>query len=533
MIGDEWRPTTTSTALVVLVTLATATTLVRAIDVALPATLGAVGAVTLALAVWTAGWERRHAIGTTLNSLLALPVGVGIVAATVGTVITLSGVLFPVPSLAQLPATVIDLTARAMVVVGAVGAVFGASVAVGNVLDRESAMRTASGSLKTTILPMALGLVLVTGEILAFLESSRDIPGLGAVAGDVLRTLTTILFDPPAIRPNLTTFLLLVALALIAVRRMLAALPITELTTDSGVERAVAGVRRVLFWAIALAGLGIPIGLLTDFLLPAEQLRALLSPPVFELLTAVTTAAAVRSLAWWTIVGGGATLIIVGLLRHVVQTSADRIGATLAPYAGGAILVVVTTLVAEPVLSLSIDWVADTLPGAFGPQFREITQTVVEFYGPLAIVMTAVGVLLLVASAAATVLWLTLLTKYLEDRTAGVGIASAALFQTAAFAGVVGVSVPVLFGSLIAAVLVWDVGEFGTTLGEEVGRRAQTRRTELVHATGTLAVGGIGAAIALAVSRYSVGAITISGGTVVAGLVAVLAGLLALLVALR
>ena len=44
----------------------------------------------------------------------------------------------------------------------------------------------------------------------------------------------------------------------------------------------------------------------------------------------------------------------------------------------------------------------------------------------------------------------------------------------------------------IAAVLVWDVGEFGTTLGHEIGGGSGARRTELVHATGMLAVGGVG-----------------------------------------
>lgn len=527
------RPTTTSTALVVLTTLATATVLVRAIGVSMPATLGGVGAVLLAVAVWTAGWERYRAVGTGLSSLLALPVGIGLVAATIGTVIVLAGVLFPVPSLSQLSGTVIDLAARAMVVVGAVAAVFGATVAVGNVLDRETAKRATTASLKTTLFPFALGLALVAGKILAYFESNSDVPGVGAVVGDVLRAITTILFDPPGVKPNLTTFLLLIVLAVIVVRRVLGALPLTELAAGTPVERAVEGVRRALFWASVVGSLGIPVAILSDFLVPARQLRSLLSPALFDLLTALTTAPGPRGLLWWILVLGVATLLAVALLRRLVQSSADRIGATLAPFGAGAVVVVGTTVVADPVLSALIDWVADTLPGEFGPRFRELSGLVVEFYGPLALVMTAVGVVLLVATVAMTVLWLTLLTKYLDDRTAGVGIASAALFQTAAFAGVVGVPTTVLFGSLIAAVLVWDVGEFGTTLGREIGGGSGTRRTELVHATGMLAVGGVGATAALAIESDTVGAIPVAGGTVVLGLVAVLAGLLALLVALR
>jgi len=527
------RPTTTSTALVVLATLLTATVLVRAIGVAMPATLGGIGAVTLGIAIWTAGWERYRAVGTGLTSLLALPVGIGLVAATIGTVIVLAGVLFPVPSLSQLPATVIDLTARAMVVVGAVGAVFGATVAVGNVLDRETAKRATTASLKTTLVPLALGLTLVVGKILAYLESNTDVLGVGAIVGDLLRTTTTVLFAPPPARPNVTSFLLFVVLALLVTRRVLAALPVSELATGTTAEDAIETVHSSLFWIATVATLGIPVGILADFLVPASQLRQLVSPPLFDTLTALTTDPGLRGLLWWTIVVGVAILVAVALLQHLVQRSADQIGATLAPFAAGALVVVATTAVAESVLSTLLDWVADTLPGAFGPQFRELSSLVVEFYGPLALVMTAAGLVVLVATVALTALWLALLTKYLDDRTAGVGLASVALFQTAAFAGVVGVSTTVLFGSLIAAVLVWDIGEFGTTLGREIGRSRGTRRTELVHATGMLAVGGVGAAAAMVIESDSVGVISVASGTVVLGLVAVLAGLLALLVALR
>ena len=535
MIDDrtDWRPTTASTGLVVFVTLLTATVLVRAIGVAVPAALGGAGAVALALAVWTAGWERHRTLGTVLTSLLALPIGLGVVAATVGTVIVLAGVFFPVESLSRLPATVVDLSARAMVVVGAAAAVFGASVAIGHVLDRDTAGRTAEASLKTTVPPLGVGLVLVASEALRYLEATRDAPGVGAVLGDVLRTTTTIVFEPPAVRPSVTTFLLLGAAALLVVRRTVGALPLTELTTEPAVERAVASARSWLLRAAVLAGFGVPVGFFTDYVFPPERLQSVVTPPVFDLLVAVTTAPPTRRLAWRVIVLCVATLVAVALLRRTAQTSADRIGAAVAPFAAGSGVLVAAALVAGPVLSAARGWVAATLPGEFGPQFRELSGSVVDFYGPVPIVLTGVGFVLLVAAVVAMCLWLVLLTKYLDDRTAGVGIASAALFQIAAFAGVVGVPTALLFGSLVAAVLVWDVGEFGTTLGEEIGQRADTRRAELVHTTGTLAVGGVGVAVAVAVTDAAVGAVTVADGAVVAGLVVAVAGLLALLVALR
>jgi hypothetical protein len=530
---SHWRPTHASTALVVAVSLLTATALVRAVGVSLPATPGGLGAVALALAVWTAGWERHRALGTAFTSFLSLLVGVGLVAATVGTVLVLVGVLFPVSTVEQLPAAVIDVTARAMVVVGAVGAVFGGLVAIGNVLDRATAQRAAATSLKTTLFPLGVGLIALTGEMLSYLESTDDVPGVGAAVGDALRSITTVLFQPPPIRPNLTTFFFMIAVAIVVCNRTLATLPVTELTTDDTVTRAIERTHRLLSRATLVAGVGAAVGLFVDFTLSARALRSLLTPVVFEPLTALTTAPVVRSLAWWTILVGVATILVVTLLRRLVQSSADRVGSALAPYVAGGAIAVFTTAVADPVLTRGIEWVATTLPGSIGEQFRDTSGLVVDFFGPLALVMTAVGVVLLLATTAIVVLWLLLLTKYLDDRTAGIGIASGALFQTAAFAGVVGVSLPVLFGSLIAAVLVWDVGEFGTTLGQEVGRYAETRRAELVHASGTLAVGGVGAGVALTIREGSVGAITAADGTVVVGLVAVLAGLLALVVALR
>jgi len=71
------------------------------------------------------------------------------------------------------------------------------------------------------------------------------------------------------------------------------------------------------------------------------------------------------------------------------------------------------------------------------------------------------------------------------------------------------------------------------TLGEEIGRRANTRRAELVHATRTLAVGGVGAGVALLIGGQSVGAVDAGTSPVALGLVAVLGGLLLLVIALR
>lgn len=533
----DWHPTRTSTLFVVLASVATAGALVRAADVVWPAVVGAGGAVTLATAIWATGWQRHETAGSVLASALVLPVGIGIVATTVGTVLVLAGGLFPAPSAADVPALAIRLTARAMVVTGAVATVFGAATATRGILDADTVERTATTALWTGTAPFVAALFLAVSAALRYLEANAQAPGVQQILGDVLRESTRLFFRPDPFGPHLPTFAVMVGLALLATHRGVRALPITELlaeneATDDRRERIEAGQRR-LFWAALTALATVPILTVLHLLSPPRQLRAAVGPALYDLLAAVTTSPALRSLAWWLVLAGTAIAGIVWLLRRVVQSSPDRIGSVVAPFAGGAAVVALVFAVADPVLSAAIAWVTEKLPGQFGEMFSTMAESVVEVYGPATIVMAAVAAVLLLTAVLVSLLRVTLTTGYLEERTAGITIASLALFNAAAFAGVLDVSNALVLAALVGAVLVWDAGEFGVTLGQEIGRRANTRRAELVHATGTLAVGGFGAGVALLIGGRSFGALEAGTGPVALGLVAVLGGLLLLVVALR
>jgi len=50
----------------------------------------------------------------------------------------------------------------------------------------------------------------------------------------------------------------------------------------------------------------------------------------------------------------------------------------------------------------------------------------------------------------------------------------------------------------VAAVVAWDAGQNAISLGEQLGREADTARAEVAHATGTVAVGSLTAGVAYA-----------------------------------
>lgn len=89
-----------------------------------------------------------------------------------------------------------------------------------------------------------------------------------------------------------------------------------------------------------------------------------------------------------------------------------------------------------------------------------------------------------------------------------------------------GASRPFLLAGAVATVVAWDVGEQGINLGEQVGRRASTWSSELVHTASSVVVGGVG--IGLAFGVYAVGFDRIP----LVGLLLLLAGAVTLTVAL-
>lgn len=69
------------------------------------------------------------------------------------------------------------------------------------------------------------------------------------------------------------------------------------------------------------------------------------------------------------------------------------------------------------------------------------------------------------------------------------------LFGGVLVAGALGASPEPLVVGTLGAVMAWDVGENGISVGAQLGRAADTRRAELVHATASLFVGAVTASV--------------------------------------
>ncbi|GGL63559.1 DUF7519 family protein [Halocalculus aciditolerans] len=149
------------------------------------------------------------------------------------------------------------------------------------------------------------------------------------------------------------------------------------------------------------------------------------------------------------------------------------------------------------------------------------------------VALTAAPVLAVVALPAAGVALagaLLLATGAFRGRvaavTAGTALGLLGVFVAAAVADPTGAVLPVVFAAAALAVA-WDLGEYAIVLGRHVGRDARTRNAELTHATLSALVFGGGALAALAVYQ------TAADGRPVTALVALLAGVLILVRALR
>lgn len=108
-----------------------------------------------------------------------------------------------------------------------------------------------------------------------------------------------------------------------------------------------------------------------------------------------------------------------------------------------------------------------------------------------------------------------------------VSLGTASLFISILISGGFGAPLEFLLLSTIATVLAWDIGQNAIGLGEQMGRRAETRRNEITHAAAStfvaFAAGGLGYLIYF----------TSSGGHPVSALALVLLGVVLLVWAIR
>ena len=530
-VTPETQPTTTSIALALAVTLGTVLTFVAYVDgTGLPVALGAVAAGSYAVSLWLTSTAGRESVTTTLNSVLSLLVGGGLLAATVAATVLAVSSIFPVGERALLSLGTLVVFGRVGVVLGCVLALLGTALGVRNLASREAVVQHARTA-GLTVFPASLtAVVLVVSAIAAQAGARRP----ATVVLEGLRRIAEVFLAPAGGGLYLGSWFVLVALASVAVRLAIGQLPVTELLDDTaGQTKAVANVRRILAGVAVLSIALFAAAGVAELLWSPEDLRTVVGPTAFDTVQTVTSLPAVRYALAVVTATSLSLVVLAWLVRQTARTPGAAITQKVSPIASGTLLTVGAVVFADRIYT----WLVATVAGQLPPQMSDIVTSLAEsvgsFFGETALVVLLLTILGTGTVFAATGFRIALFFRYLSRETAGFSLASAGLFVATVFAAAVEAPTWLVLGGIVASLFVWDAGRFGTTLGKEIGRSSGTHRAELVHAGGTALVGLVGAGLAIGTTTaatYTAGA---ESSTATVALVFVTSGIVFLVAALR
>lgn len=530
----EDGPTRASTLLALLVTVVPAAVLATRVGPTRSAALAGTGAALFACSLWLVGRERWRTVALAAAGFLALFVGVTFTVAVGFAALGLVGSLFPATDAAQVPERGLAVVAGTLAVAGAAVAMVGGATTVGNVLRADTAKAHATLSVKTFLVPFAAAAVALLSRLLGRAEGTALVEAYTAVVDSAAGAFAALVAPTPGRTHLLTLCVLLVATGALA-SRALGALPLSELLedrTDASHDRAVRRVRVWLRRLTAVALLALPVVLL-ELALSQPAIESLLGSAAYGAIASVSGSHLLRSLLLVALAFAATVLAGTWALRRAARADPVDVVVAVTPFVGGVAVVGIVLAVHEPALATTVAFVAERLPEPFAGVFREHVAAVVDYYGSAAVALGAASVLVGMTALLSALLALIIATGYLPDRVAAPALASAGLFAAAAFAAPAGVAPPFVVAGVVASVLAWDAGEYGVTLGREIGRAADTRGTELVHASGTLAVGVACALATAGLYAAATAAPVASLPTVPFALVGALMGLVVLLAALR
>jgi hypothetical protein len=322
-------------------------------------------------------------------------------------------------------------------------------------------------------------LAAMTWQVGAVETAALGRPVLAAVWGELVA--------PSGPGPRIADFLLLLAVSAYTVRAALDRLPVAELARNRHVERRLRQVRttretlRTTYRVAAPAGL--VLGVLT--LVGAGHYEAL-PGPIVALLGGIASLSVLRTLLVLAFAGSLVAIAVIDALLWTRNAAASDLAPRVVPFASGVAFVGGVVLFTGPVLAR----VRDRTPSAATPILEELVGAVGET--PVALLVVA-GTLLLFTLLTGTVAALGRF-GFLTDRVAPVSVASGGLFVAALVSGVLGEGTLAVSVAVAAAMVAWDVGEFGVGVTEELGRSAWSRQGEIAHALASGAV-GVGAVL--------------------------------------
>ncbi|WP_436923601.1 DUF7519 family protein [Halosimplex amylolyticum] len=532
--GFTAPPSRVSTVVVVVLSVATAAVLIGRLGSLLAVAVAFAHAGAFAASLWLVGRDRWRAPATAIAGLLALFVGAGFASAVGYVFLDLVAALYPVQTVDQIRPRGLRVVSGTVVVLGGTVAMVGALSTLAGRLSMARTWAYAKLAVKTFVVPLAVAAVLLLSTLLRRLGGADEAPmapPLVTTVGDVVGAFVA----PVPGRTHLITFCLLLGTAALAVARAVDALPVTELSTprtDDRVEQTAAAVERAARRTALVTAAVLPLTLVEAVISP-PALRAALSAPVYSVLAGSTASPLLRALLLGVALVAGGTAAFVWSLKRLTRTETSDVVVALTPFVGGGAVVVLAIALHGVVLTPALAFVADALPGQFATAFTRQSTAVVDFYGSLAVVVTVAAALVGMTAALSLALALVMAVGALPESAPGPAIAAAGTFVAAGFASGAGVGAPVVLGGLVASVVVWDAGEFGVTLGREVGRTGATATPEIVHVAAALAVGTFGALGSMSIYRLATGTVLTDVTTIPFALSVVVAALVLLVAALR
>jgi hypothetical protein len=529
----NWAPTTASAALALLGTAGGVAGLSAAVGVAKGAAAAAAGAVCLAAALWLLTWNRWRVPATLAATLLLVPAGAGIAAGVGYESLVAFAAAFPASSPTRVIGETLRIVGVMAVLWGSTVAVFGAAASVRDVATSWTLSECFDAAVRVLALPLALFLALAGHALVTNLEV-----GVAGMVGDLASSATDWLLAPAGDGIHLLSFGLLAAAATFTAFRALSGLPTEELAGeaeigDVKVADVAAALQRTLGRLIALGVIALPVAFLVETAVTDAVVERELPAPAWEFLVALTGSPGLRSLLWWVALGAGALALLAALVRRSSRASAQAVLVGYTPFLSGMAVVAAVDAVHRPLLDALLAFVAGRLDAPLAGRFRSLSEGVVTFYGGETVVLGLTAGVLLLAVACVFALRVGFALGFVADRSAGPALAGGGLFVAAAFAGTVSAPTWLVLAALVAALVVWDAGEFATTLGSEVGRRAPSRRVELLHGLAALAVGVGGALAAGALARGLPAGRSGELGDLSVALFGAIAGVVLLVTALR
>jgi len=365
------------------------------------------------------------------------------------------------------------------------------------------------GSVGRTANAVLLAGVGVVAATLGRIAPETDARGLVAGAATDVASSVVELAVFPSSGNALVSWLAVVAVAGFVGRRALRRVPVERMLPPERRDAAngllarigryvkiisrIAGVGALAALVPTLAGVRTSGRLVTH----VETIRAELPAPAGDLVVELLVSPVVRQALLATIVAGSAVVAAARIRDSLRRGLARAIARLLAPVAGGAVAgTAAAYLLADPSLP---GLLADAAPGTVPPSLLELVLSAPPFVAAGGALLVALGVL-----------WTALLgisflraVRILPGRATGSALAAVALFVTAVAAALIA-EAGAAVGATVAALVVWDVGEFGTGLREELPAGTPTFRVEVVHAGASLLIaGGIGAAALWAHGRLA------------------------------